>query len=76
VAKGENMNRQVSKSVFGVPSLETARKIDDDDKVNMLSSASYEYEASARDLALAYEAQLEKLSRRYLDRVISTHGEE
>jgi hypothetical protein len=70
------MNRHVSKSVFGVPSLATAEAINNSDKVNMLSSASYEYEASARDLALAYEAQLEKLRRRYLDRVISIPGEE
>jgi hypothetical protein len=42
----------------------------------MLSSCAYEYEASARELALAYKAQLAKLRQKYLDRVVSIHGEE
>jgi hypothetical protein len=42
----------------------------------MLSSAAYEYEASARELALAYEAELAKLPQKYLDRMVSIHGDE
>jgi hypothetical protein len=70
------MNKNLTKQAFGVPSPATAEAIDNDEKINMLSSASYEYEASARDLALAYEAQLAKLRQKYLDRVVSIHGEE
>jgi hypothetical protein len=70
------MNKHLTPKAFGVPSVETASRIDANEKVNMLSSAAYDYEASARDLALAYEAQLEKLRQKYLDRVVSIHGEE
>ncbi len=71
------MNKHLSKpQIFWAPALDTARKIDDSEKVNMLSSAAYEFDASARDLTSAYEDQLAKLRQKYLDRVVSIHGEE
>ena len=42
------MNRQVSKpNIFWAPSLETARKIDDEDTVKSIETARYRFAASS-----------------------------
>jgi hypothetical protein len=45
------MTRQVSKpNIFWAPSLETARKIDDEDTVKSIETARYRFAASMADL--------------------------
>jgi hypothetical protein len=50
------MNRQVSKpNIFWAPSLETARKIDDEDTVKSIETARYRFSASMADLERCYD---------------------
>jgi hypothetical protein len=52
------MTRQVSKpNIFWAPSLETARKIDDEDTVQSIETARYRFAASMADLVLRRGSQ-------------------
>src|SRR6202023_2580488 len=52
------MTRQVSKpNIFWAPSLETARKIDDEDTVKSIETARYRFAASLADLERCYDEQ-------------------
>jgi len=56
------MTRQVSKpNIFWAPSLETARKIDDEDTVKSIETARYRFAASMADLERCYDEQASKL---------------
>src|ERR1700731_4845229 len=57
-----NMTRQVSKpNIFWAPSLETARKIDDEDTVKSIEAARYRFAASLANLERCYDEQASKL---------------
>jgi hypothetical protein len=52
------MTRQLSKpNIFWAPSLETARKIDDEDTVKSIESARYRFAASMADLERCYDEE-------------------
>ena len=52
------MTRQVSKpNIFWAPSLETARKIDDEDTVQSIETARYRFTASMADLERCYDEE-------------------
>jgi hypothetical protein len=64
------MTRQVSKpNIFWAPSLETARKIDDEDTVKSIETARYRFAASMADLERSYDAEASKLRAAFVAEV-------
>jgi hypothetical protein len=64
------MTRQVSKpNIFWALSLETARKIDDDDTIHAIESARYRFNASMADLERSYDEQACKLRAAFVAEV-------
>ena len=55
------MNKHLTKQAFGVPSLETANRIDASDKVSALHAAGYRYDARVREIELQFEAKIAEL---------------
>jgi hypothetical protein len=48
-------------AIFGVPSIETARAIDDSDKTAALEAATYRLSARMRELEAMYDAKASEL---------------
>jgi hypothetical protein len=69
------MNRQVSKSVLGVPWLATAEAIDNSDKCAALDAAHYRLSSRMRELEGQFEAKASELREAYLGEVADIHGE-
>jgi hypothetical protein len=55
------MNKQVAKQIFGVPSLETADRIDNSDKVAAFEAAHYRCGARMRELECQFEAKASEI---------------
>lgn len=56
------MTKNVTKAdLFGVPSLQTAGRIDDSDKVAALRAASYRVEARMRELECQFEVKASEI---------------
>jgi hypothetical protein len=51
------MAKAIQKQIFGVPSLETARRIDDVDQVEAITAADYRLCARMRELETQFEAK-------------------
>ena len=68
------MTKQVSKpNIFWAPSLETARKIDDDDTVMAIESARYRFAASMADLERHYDDQASRLRAAFVAEVAALY---
>ena len=68
------MMKQVSKpNIFWAPSLETARKIDDDDTVMAIESARYRFAASMADLERHYDEQASRLRAAFVAEVAALY---
>jgi hypothetical protein len=64
------MTRQVSKpNIFWAPSLETARKIDDEDTVKSIETARYRFAASMADLERCFDEQASRLRAAFVAEV-------
>ena len=69
--------QQVSKpNIFWAPSLETARKIDDDDTVMAIESARYRFAASMADLERHYDEQASRLRAAFIAEVAALYQNE
>ena len=55
------MNKQISKQIFGVPSLQTAGRIDDSDKVSGLEAAHYRCRARMSELESQFEVKASEI---------------
>ena len=62
-------------ALFGVPSLEVARAIDDSDKVEALHAAHYRLTARMRELEQQFEAKASELRAAFLAEVAEINGE-
>jgi hypothetical protein len=60
------MTKQLTKQIFGMPSLETASRIDDSDATNAACAASYRFNARMRELELQFEAKASGLRAAFL----------
>jgi hypothetical protein len=60
------MSKQLIKQVFGVPSLETASRIDDADSVAKAEAAHYRLTARMRELEQQFEAKASELRAAFL----------
>jgi hypothetical protein len=71
------MARQVSKpNIFWVPSLETARKIGDEDTVTSIESARYRFTASMADLERCYDEEASRLRAAFVAEVATLYQSE
>lgn len=53
-------------SLFGVPTLETATRIDDSDATNAACAANYRFQARMRELEQQFEVKASELRAAYL----------
>jgi hypothetical protein len=68
------MTRQVSKpNIFWAPSLETARKIDDEDTVKSIETARYRFTASMADLERCYDEEPGRLRAAFVAEVAALY---
>jgi hypothetical protein len=70
------MNKMTKSSIFWAPSLETARKIDDDDTVTAIESARYRFAASMADLERCYDEQASRLRSAFVAEVAQLYQSE
>jgi len=71
------MTRHVSKpNIFWAPSLETARKINDEDTVKSIETARYRFAASMADLEHCYEEQAGTLRAAFVAEVAALYQDE
>jgi hypothetical protein len=69
------MNKHLTPKAFGVPSVETASRIDASDRVSALHAAGYRYDARVREIELQFEAKIAELREAYLGEVADIQGE-
>jgi hypothetical protein len=75
--KEQNMTRQASKpNIFWAPSLETARKIDDEDTVKSIETARYRFTASMADLERCYDEEAGRLRAAFVAEVAALYQNE
>jgi hypothetical protein len=55
------VKNQVAKAIFGVPSLETAGRIDDSDKMAALQAATYRCQSRMRELECQFEVKASEI---------------
>jgi hypothetical protein len=60
------MNKHMTKQTFGVPSLETASRIDDSDATNAACAAHFRYSSRMRELESQFEAKASELRAAFL----------
>ena len=60
------MTRQLSKQVFGVPSTETASRIDDSDAANAACAAHFRFNSRMRELEAQFENKASELRAAFL----------
>ena len=71
------MTRQVSKpNIFWAPSLETVRKIDDEDTVKSIETARYRFAARMADLERCYDEQASMLRAAFVAEVAALYPSE
>lgn len=67
--------QQISRQAWGVPSLETASRIDASDRVSALHAAHYRLNARLHELETQFEAKAAELREAYLNEVATIHSE-
>jgi hypothetical protein len=68
------MTKSMTKpQIFWAPSLETARKIDDEDTVKSIETARYRFAASMADLERCYDEQASKLRAAFVAEVATLY---
>jgi hypothetical protein len=75
ITKGNKMKQNVSRQTFGVPSLETASRIDDSDATNAACAASYRFHARMRELEAQFEAKASELRASFLAELAALRDE-
>jgi hypothetical protein len=60
------MSKQLTKQIFGVPSLETASRIDDSDAANAACAAHFRFNSRMRELEAQFETKASELRAAFL----------
>jgi hypothetical protein len=68
------MTKALQKQIFGVPSLETAQRIDDVDRVEAMAAAHYRLCARMRELEVQFEAKASELRAAFLAEIHEIQG--
>jgi hypothetical protein len=69
------MNKQITKQIFGVPTLETASRIDDVDKTTALTAANYRCAARLRQLESEFEIKASEIRAAFVAEAAEIIGE-
>jgi hypothetical protein len=69
--------REFAKQPFGVPSIQTASRIDDSDATNAAVSAHFRFTERMRELEMQFQAKASEVRRAYLDEIegVRVNGE-
>jgi hypothetical protein len=70
------MNKHLTPKAFGVPSLETARRVDDHDKCSALHAAAFRYDARLMELEQQFATKAAELRAAYLSEVATIQSDE
>jgi len=73
--ENERMTEALQKQLFGVPSLETARRIDDVDTVEAMAAAHYRLCARMRELEMQFEVKAAELRSAFLAEIAGIQGD-
>jgi len=73
--KAIRMAKQLIKQIFGVPSLETASRIDDADNVAKAEAAHYRLQARMRELEAQFETKASELRAAFLAEIAAITAE-
>jgi hypothetical protein len=65
----------LSKQIFGIPSLETARAIDDSDAIAAHNAASFRMQTRLRELDSMYEVKAREIRAAFLQEIAGISGE-
>jgi len=68
--------KALERSIFGVPSLETARAIDDSDKIDAIHAAHYRLSTRMRELEAQFEQKARELRTAFLREIAEVTGED
>jgi hypothetical protein len=68
------MNKQLTKQIFGVPSIQTAGRIDDSDKVSAFEAAHYRCTARMRELEQQFEVKASEIRAAFVAEVAEISG--
>jgi hypothetical protein len=69
------MAKSLSKEIFGVPSLQTATRIDDSDKVSAFQAAHFRLCSRMRELESQFEQKASELRSAFVSEVAQISGE-
>jgi hypothetical protein len=69
------MNKHLTPKAFGVPSLETATRIDDSDATNAACAAHFRFNARMRELEQQFEVKASEVRSAFLAELAGTQGE-
>jgi hypothetical protein len=67
------MNKHMTKQVFGVPSLETATRIDDSDATNAACAAHFRFTVRMRELEAHFKTKASELRANFLHELSLIH---
>jgi hypothetical protein len=68
------MNKQITKQIFGMPSLATAAAIDDSDKVSAITASHYRLSARMRELESQFEVKASEIRSAFVAEVAEISG--
>jgi hypothetical protein len=75
--QGANMTKSMTRAeIFWKPSLDTARKIDDEDTVKSIETARYRFAASMADLERCYDEEASRLRSAFVAEVAALYQNE
>jgi hypothetical protein len=69
------MNKAIQKQIFGVPSLETATRIDNSDATCAAQAANYRFQTRMRELEHQFEAKASEVRGAFLAELAGIQGE-
>lgn len=75
ISREINMNKQVAKQIFGVPSLATAEAIDDSDKMEAFEAAHFRCRSRMRELESQFEAKASEIRAAFVAQCARIVGE-
>jgi len=70
------MAKSLTKPIFGVPSMETASRIDDSDATNAVCAAHFRFQARMRELEAQFETKASELRAAFLAELADIRADE
>jgi hypothetical protein len=70
------MAKQLSRPVFGIPTLKTATRIDDSDATNAACAAHFRFQTRMRELEVQFEGKASELRAAFLAELADIRADE